>query len=102
MESRAHWYLLALLVVVTVLSIYAQRRDLPGLYMNWQASEAQVGELHQRVAGLETQTAALEQRVEYLNSDPVELEAAIRSGKRLVREGERVYRIELPDDPRQP
>ena len=101
MESRAHWYLLALLVVVAVLSIYAQRRDLPGLYMNWQASESQVQALHEQVDGLEKQTTTLEQRVEYLNSDPVELEAAIRNGKRLVREGETVYRIELPDDIRQ-
>lgn len=84
-----------------MLSIYAQRRDLPGLYMKWQASEAQLNELHRQVDGLEKQATALGQRVEYLNSDPVELEAAIRSGKRLVREGETVYRIELPDDPRQ-
>jgi cell division protein FtsB len=55
--------------------------------------------LAQKVSELESlraEAAQLEAQVNNLDvSDPVEVEAAIRRNKRLVREGETLYRIQL-------
>ncbi|NLT59368.1 MAG: hypothetical protein GXX88_01940, partial [Candidatus Hydrogenedentes bacterium] len=40
----------------------------------------------------------LSRKVEHLDGDAVEMEAAIRRNKNLVREGETIYRVELPPE----
>lgn len=98
MAKSSGWYTLALVAVAGLLALYAQRRDLYGLYLDYEASRARVGNLQAQVDALDGQVAALEKRVQHLNSNPLELEAAIRNGKNLIREGETVYRVELPDE----
>jgi len=77
-----------------VLWAYARYRDLPGQYEKYRDSEAAVRELRGRVETLRQQQKRLEGLVAGLDKDPVEWEAAIRRHKGLVREGEKVYRIE--------
>jgi cell division protein FtsB len=52
--------------------------------------------LEERLPKLEAQREQLERSVGDLGVDSLELEAAIREGQGLVREGETVYEIESP------
>ena len=94
--SARTWYWLALAVVVGLLFVYAQRRDLPGVYGDYLKSDEQVQELEDRLPELEAEKEALERSVDYLGGDALELEAAIRERQGLVRDGETIYVIELP------
>lgn len=91
-------YWLAFLVLVGLLALYAQRRDLYGLYQDHRQGEARVQSLTRELGALEQKNASLERRVEQLDADPVELEAEIRRTKNHVREGETIYVVELPED----
>lgn len=89
----------AALAAVTAASIaYIDVRDLKSLFDRSQRNSETVRRLEAERARLEAACAALEERVEGLASDPVEIEAAIRTGKNLVRRDEQVYRIALPDE----
>ncbi len=92
------WYWLALLAVVVAVGLYVQRRDLGGQYRAYRASDENVRELGQRLEGMKSERESLEKTVKHLDDNPLELEAAIRRGKSLVREGETVYNVTLPDD----
>jgi cell division protein FtsB len=94
--SARTWYWLALVVVVGLLCVYAQRRDIPSVYSNYLESEDKVRKLEERLPKLEAQREQLERSVGDLGVDSLELEAAIREGQGLVREGETVYEIESP------
>ena len=94
-RKRAYIYWLVLVVELALLMGYAQLRDLPGRFLAFQQSEEQVESLQAEVEELEQREKALEWRVEHMDTDPLESEALIRQGKNLVREGEKVYRIEL-------
>ena len=94
--SARGWYWLALVAVIGLLAVYAQRRDLPGVYRDYLKSEDRVRDLEDRMPGLEAEKLRLERSVDYLAGDPLELEAAIREGQGLVRDGETVYVIEMP------
>lgn len=61
-------------------------------------SQREVDLLERERNALRERRDVLRQRVEDLKSDPVEVEASIRRGKGLIREGERIYRIPLPED----
>ncbi len=91
-------YWLALLVLVGLLALYAQRRDLYGLYQAQREGGDRVQVLTQQLDDLEQKKASLERRVERLDADPGELEAEIRHTRNLVREGETIYVIKLPED----
>lgn len=91
-------YWLAVLVLVGLLALYAQRRNLYGLYQAQREGEQRVEVLRQELADLEQEKTSLEQHVERLDADPRELEAASRRTRNLVRDGETVYVIPLPED----
>lgn len=77
--------------------LYAQGRDLYGLHLDYLASEDEVRMLEVELAQSLKAEEGLRRRVNHLEGDPLELEAAIRETKRLVRQGETVYRVRLPE-----
>ncbi len=91
-------YWLALTAAVGACGLYAWRKDLPGRYEEYQRSEQEVHELREEWRAHQKRRDALEERIDGLEHDPVELEAAIRRTRRMVREGETVYRVELPGE----
>ena len=62
--------------------------------MDHQNREGQIRAAKEQCQALEQEIQTSRDRVEHLNNDPYEIEAAIRHKKGLVREGEKVYRIE--------
>lgn len=88
------WYVLVLAAVVVLTALYVGRRDLIGRYWRHEARERQVNAAQQECKDLEKKIEASRKRIEHLGSDPVEIEAAIRRSKDLVRPGEQIYRIE--------
>lgn len=97
-ENPKGWYWLALVLMAVLLVVYVQRRDFYGLFEDYRQSEGQVESMQGQLDTLEAEEAKLKIRVENLNDDPLELEAAIRRSKSLVRDGETIYRVELPED----
>ena len=85
---------LVVLAAVAGGSLHYYRTTLAAREADYRESERNIEE---RQAALEELRAEVEQvraRVRGLDSDSLEVEAAIRRNKRLVREGEVVYRIE--------
>ena len=97
-ENPKGWYWLALVLMAVLLVVYVQRRDFYGLFQDYRQSEEQVEAMHGQLDALQAEEAELKVRVENLKDDPLELEAAIRRSKSLVRDGETIYRVELPED----
>jgi hypothetical protein len=100
MRNRGRkWYWLSLIVVAAVSVGYAWEKDVYGRYLEGTHAEQQ---LEQRRVAVQEQEAArdrAQQRVESLVTDSLEIETEIRDRKRLVREGEVVYRLEaMPVD----
>ena len=98
MRTGRRWYWLCLVSVVLALAVYTLRRDVYGLYLDYKASGERVETLERDLRSAAAARASLEKQVEYLNSSPLEMEAAIRRSKSLVRAGEIVFRVELPED----
>ncbi|MEK7794993.1 MAG: septum formation initiator family protein [Candidatus Hydrogenedentota bacterium] len=90
------WYWLALAFILGAVVFYAQQHDVFGLYDQYQESERAVQELDERLSAATAEEAVSREHVEHLERDPLEIEAAIRDGKGLVRDGETIYRVELP------
>ena len=81
---------------------YVGYRDLPGLYNVYRNGELEA-ESAQRVLQEEKAKAdELEAHVAGLDSDPVELEAAMRRNKNVVREHETIHRFQLSPARRSP
>ncbi len=97
-RQNGQWNWLAIAVFAALLLLYAERRDLVGLYQDYEESKAHAERLDAEVDSLRADRAVVEKQVEQLDNDPLEMEAAIRRGKRLVREGETVYRVPLPGE----
>ncbi len=95
-ESRS-WYWLLLGAVVVLSLAYADRRDLIGLYHAFVESREEVHALEAQVDALEEEVASLEEEVTRLDDDPLEVEAASRQGKSLVRDGETVFHVVIPE-----
>ena len=95
-------YWLGLAMTVALTAAYAYERDLYGLYLLHLDRGRQVAEQRRELEQLELQEQRLRQRVDRLNTDQVEIEALIRRDKRLVREGETIYRVRLPQDDLRP
>ncbi|MBI4558623.1 MAG: septum formation initiator family protein [Candidatus Hydrogenedentes bacterium] len=94
----AVWYGLTLLSVSVLAVAYAQARDLYGRYLGHQDRQTEVRALEDQVRQLERHQAELQQRAQQLRNDDIEMEAAVRRTKKLVRPGEKIYRIvEAPD-----
>ena len=91
-RKRLYWLVLILTVAVTVL--YAERRHLVSRYLEHERAAQEVHGAYQQCEKLEGDIEVKRQLVKDLRTDPLEIEAAIRRSKGLVREGETVYRIE--------
>lgn len=96
-KATKTWYWLALALAAGALVYYAHERDVYGQYLTYQEAmrtvELRVGELK----ALGEREEKLVRHVDGLDSDPLEMEAAIRRSKHLIREGEHVYRVRLLD-----
>lgn len=94
-------YWITLCALMALMAVYAQRRDILGLYETYVHSEEQAQAFDSRLSRLEGEETQLRETVEDLDTDPLEVEAAIRRSKGLVRKGETVYRIEVPNETRE-
>lgn len=88
------WFVLALVIVAIVTFGYVNRRHLVERYSQHQRVQQQTQAAKEQSRRLEKEIEGTRQRIEHLGSDPTEIEAAIRRSKDLVREGEKIYRIE--------
>jgi cell division protein FtsB len=96
---RGGWYWAAVALCATGLIAYAQRQGLMGLYSDYRYSQNEVKQLEARLGDLAKQESALRQHVEDLDRDPLAVETEVRRSKGLVREGEKIFRVELPAAP---
>ena len=95
MRMQGGWYWAGLLVFAAGMAAYAYRNDVVGLFHDYRYSQERVQQLEARLGDLEKQETALRQRVEDLDKrDPLTLEREVRQGKGLVREGEKIFRVE--------
>ena len=92
------WYWIVPVVFLIGLAAYAKYYDLPRLYDEYQYSKLEVQKLESRLESVQAEEAELSSKVQGLDTDPVEMEAAIRGSKGLVRKGETVYRVETAED----
>jgi cell division protein FtsB len=86
----------AVAAAAVALGVYAERQNLAGLYEEYRYSQDEVRQLEQRLDDLRADEGALKRHVEDLDSDPLAVEAEIRRSKGLVREDEKIFRVELP------
>jgi cell division protein FtsB len=94
MTRKRKVYWLSLLLAISLAAVYWVHRDLSGRYERYRQSEDTVRSVQQEVSDLNTAISVAKGQVEKLETDPVEVEKAIRRIKKLVRPGETVYRIE--------
>ena len=78
------------------MAMYASEKNLIGLYHSYQESEEQLIQLDEEIVQLENKKAKLERKIEGLDTDPLIVEMAIRKNTGHVREGETIYRVEIP------
>ena len=97
-HKMRRWYFLCLLALIGALALHAQHSDFYGLYFEYKASQERAQTLELDLSKAETERVFLDRQVEHLNTSPLEMEAAIRRTKSLVRAGEIVYRVKLPQD----
>lgn len=93
-RRKTRWFAMTFLLVVALTALYVVKRDIlvrRDLYFQKQ-NEVLNAQKHKEA--LETQVNDARARVRNLNSDPVEKEASVRRTKNLVRENEKVYRLE--------
>ncbi|GMV99153.1 MAG: hypothetical protein AMXMBFR84_02920 [Candidatus Hydrogenedentota bacterium] len=95
LTSKGYW--LALIGAVSLAFGYAYHRDLWTQYDDLSDSENQVRVLEQEVEARTQLEEDMKERVESLGQDPVEIEAKVRS-EGQVKEGEKIFRIQLPTD----
>ena len=96
MRMRGGWYWVAVVLFAAALVAYARRHDIVGLYSGYRYSQDEVKQLEARLDGLRKEESALRQRVEDLDTDPLAVESEIRRSIGYVREGENIFRVELP------
>ena len=90
--KRLFW--LVLLATVALTFVYGVRRELYPRYLDYRAGRAQIDETQRQSQDLQDRIDQARQQVVHLGNDPLELEAAIRLNKGLVRKGETIYRIQ--------
>jgi cell division protein FtsB len=93
-RSDNTWYWLTLALVTALALVYILRHDLKGRYEDYRRTVDTVAEQREQLQLLREMVASEQQRAEGMDRDPLEQEATIRRVKRLVREGEIVFRVE--------
>jgi cell division protein FtsB len=91
-------YLLVASLVLLLTALYTGRRNLFGRFIEHQRQQERVDAARRQTEDLRKEIDSSGRRVENLGNDPIEIEAAIRRSKDLVREGEKIYRIEVDPD----
>jgi hypothetical protein len=95
MRKQQRIFAVAAFGVAAVLgAIYFEKRDLWGRYQAYQHRSEQIRQAEHQVRLLEATLKSAQEQADNSAVDPVEVEAAIRRVKRLVREGERIYHVE--------
>ncbi|MDQ1255653.1 MAG: hypothetical protein QG656_245 [Candidatus Hydrogenedentes bacterium] len=98
MTSRTGYWL-TFIAMAAVVAGYVHHRNLLQQYQDYLDNETEIRQMEQQQTQLLEQIDEAQERVQYLGSDPLEIEAAVRRNTRFVREGETIYRIEpLPRD----
>ena len=87
-------YWLALALVCALALVYIERHDLKSRYATYRNTMDTVTKQREEVNNLKAAVEDAQHRLKGMDSDPLEQEATIRRVKRLVREGEIVYRVE--------
>ena len=99
MRASKGWYWLILLVTAVLTLLYVERRNLYARYREHVDMEMSVKQTQEQCERLEREAETARQHIQNLGTDPIEIEAAIRRSKDLVREGEKIYRIqEAPEN----
>jgi len=91
-------YVIALLVTIGLTAAYVWHRDLRGKYEYYLENEEYVQTVHAQLDSLKQEEKRLQERVDGLGNDPVEVEADLRRDKKLVRPGEKIFRVEVQPD----
>ncbi len=89
-------YWIALVAVVAGTAGYAYHRDLAACWRDYLDSQKETQAIEREHDALRAERDKLKEDVQRLKTDPVEVEQSIRQNKNLVREGEKVYRVDLP------
>jgi len=97
-RTRTSYWVLFILFLAG-LAVYAAQHDAPALYAGYRHSGHELSALEARLELVREEEQALRNNVDELDGDPLEMEAAIRESKGLVREGETIYRVKLSDNP---
>lgn len=100
--SNPLWYVLALLVTCAFAWGYYHACDLPGRFEEREERERELQRIRQEAEALEAQVQQAQERVYNLDADPLEVEASLRRIKGMVREDERIYRMEPLPEPGAP
>ena len=90
--------MLLIVAVAGLMAAYAFHRDFFALYEHYCERGAEVQASREELRAAKALEEELARKVEQLGGDPVEMEAAIRRNKNLIREGETIYRVELPPE----
>lgn len=98
LKCRPRAPICALLLVGAAVAAYACCRDFYGAYLAHADRQAHIEQLREERDALAAQAQALRRHVDSMQSDDVEIERAIRLNRNLVYEGERIFRITLPDE----
>jgi len=101
-KKRDKWFWVSVTLVVTVSVIYADRHDLYGRYVAHQTSLEDVRQQELKRDALKQEIEGTQKVVSNLSDDPLEIEAAVRRSRDLVRQGETVYRIQFTDQQTMP
>ena len=87
-------WMLGLVLVIAVAYGYAQQRNIQQRYVELRENQAVLENIRMEVEALRNRVHETRERVEKMESDPLEIEAAIRRDRRMTRDGEIVFRIE--------
>ena len=85
--------MLLMVAMAGMVIAYALHRDLFALYQSYRERGAEVQASRDELRAAQAFEEELARRVEHLDGDAVEMEAAIRRNKNLVREAETIYRV---------
>ncbi|MBI1320699.1 MAG: hypothetical protein GC168_17380 [Candidatus Hydrogenedens sp.] len=94
MHTRRIAYVLVLAASVALSVMYLERRQLLERYEQLQEREAGIAAGREQILGIEQALENERAESEGLETNPLEVEAAIRRIKRGIRDGEIVYHVE--------
>lgn len=98
MRHKSRWlYWISFILVALLLAVYVERRDLWGRFEKYRQDRNEIRALQSQLGSLVKEEQRRKGHVANLGTNPIEIEAAIRRSKHLVRPGETIYRVETPD-----